>query len=125
MGFLRSAAILRRPASPLQPACRAYTVPVDTEGDDPVVLPLEDAIDLHPFRPAETASVVEEYLAEAAARGFREVRIVHGRGIGAQRRIVRTVLARSPLVEEFRDAPPERGGWGATVALLRSAPPVR
>jgi len=98
---------------------------VDTEGDDPVVLPLEDAIDLHPFRPAETASVVEEYLAEAAARGFREVRIVHGRGIGAQRRIVRTVLARSPLVEEFRDAPPERGGWGATVALLRSAPPVR
>lgn len=100
-------------------------MPVDTEGDDPVVLPLEDAIDLHPFRPAETASVVEEYLAEAAARGFREVRIVHGRGIGAQRRIVRTVLARSPLVEEFRDAPPERGGWGATVALLRSAPPVR
>lgn len=100
-------------------------MPVDTEGDDPVVLPLEDAIDLHPFRPAETASVVEEYLAAAAARGFREVRIVHGRGIGAQRRIVRTVLARSPLVEEFRDAPPERGGWGATVALLRSAPPVR
>lgn len=100
-------------------------MPVDTEGDDPVVLPLEDAIDLHPFRPAETASVVEEYLAAAAARGFREVRIVHGRGVGTQRTIVRAVLARSPLVEEFRDAPPERGGWGATVALLRSAPPVR
>ena len=125
MGFLRSAAILRRPAVSLQPACRAYTVPVDTEGDDPVVLPVEDAIDLHPFLPSETASVVEEYLAAAADSGFREVRIVHGRGVGMQRRIVRAVLARSPLVEEFRDAPPERGGWGATVARLRSGSPVR
>ncbi len=85
-----------------------------------MVLPVEEAIDLHPFRPAETASVVEEYLAAAAARGFTEVRIVHGRGIGAQRRIVRAVLGRSPLVVEFRDAPPERGGWGATVAHLRA-----
>jgi len=91
---------------------------VDTEADDPVEVPLEDVIDLHSFRPAETASVVEEYLAAAAARGFREVRVVHGRGTGAQRRTVRAVLARSPLVLEFRDAPPERGGWGATVVLL-------
>lgn len=93
---------------------------VDTEEDDPVVLPVEETIDLHPFRPSETASVVEEYLAEAVARGFREVRIVHGRGSGVQRRIVRAVLARSARVLEFRDAPPESGGWGATVALLRS-----
>jgi len=91
---------------------------VDTEADDPVEVPLEDVIDLHSFRPSETASVVEEYLAAAAARGFREVRVVHGRGTGAQRRTVRAVLARSPLVLEFRDAPPERGGWGATVVLL-------
>lgn len=97
---------------------------MDTEEDDPVVLPVEDSIDLHPFRPAETASVVEEYLAEAAARGFQEVRIVHGRGIGAQRRIVRAVLSRSPLVLEFRDAPPERGGWGATVVLLGGRGPA-
>ncbi|HPA51132.1 MAG TPA: Smr/MutS family protein [Thermoanaerobaculia bacterium] len=98
---------------------------MDTEEDVPVVLPLEDAIDLHAFRPAETASVVEEYLAEAAVRGFDEVRIVHGRGVGTQRRIVRAVLARSPLVVEFRDAPPERGGWGATVARLRPGGAVR
>jgi DNA-nicking Smr family endonuclease len=96
---------------------------VDTDRDDPVELPIEDAIDLHAFRPAETASVVEEYLLEATARGYREVRIVHGRGSGVQRRIVRSVLARSPLVEEFRDAPPDRGGWGATVVLLRERPP--
>ncbi len=95
---------------------------VDTEGDDPVVLPLEDVIDLHSFRPAETASVVEEYLAQAAARGFGEVRIVHGRGTGAQRRTVRAVLARSPHVLEYGDAPPGRGGWGATVVLLRQRP---
>ncbi|MBI5446753.1 MAG: Smr/MutS family protein [Deltaproteobacteria bacterium] len=80
-------------------------------------------IDLHSFRPSETASVVEEYLAEAWARGFREVRIVHGRGIGAQRLTVRAVLARSPLVREFRDAPPEAGGWGATVVTLREGEP--
>ena len=96
---------------------------VDTEEDAPVVLPVEDAIDLHPFRPSETASVVEEYLAAAAARGFREVRIVHGRGIGAQRRTVRAVLSRSPHVLGFRDAPPQAGGWGATVVLLREGGP--
>lgn len=92
---------------------------VSTGEDDPVEVPVEDEIDLHSFRPSETASVVEEYLAEAAARGFLEVRIVHGRGIGAQRRTVRAVLSRSPLVLEFRDATPGSGGWGATVVLLR------
>lgn len=96
---------------------------MSTEGDDPVAVPIGDAIDLHSFRPSETASVVEEYLAEAAARGFREVRIVHGRGIGAQRRTVRAVLARSPLVRDFCDAPPEAGGWGATVVRLREEGP--
>ena len=90
--------------------------------DDPVAVPIGESIDLHSFRPSETASVVDEYLVEAVARGFREVRIVHGRGIGAQRRTVRAVLARSPLVEEFRDAAPEAGGWGATVARLRAGP---
>ena len=96
---------------------------VSTEEDDPVAIPIGDSIDLHSFRPAETASVVEEYLREAASRGFCEVRIVHGRGIGAQRLTVRAVLGRSPLVEEFRDAPPEAGGWGATVARLRAGGP--
>ena len=92
------------------------------ESDEPVAVPIEDAIDLHPFRPAETASVVAEYLAAAHARGLREVRIIHGRGIGVQREIVRTALARSPLVASFRDADPPGGGWGATVALLKETP---
>ena len=91
-----------------------------TGDDEPVPVPIEDALDLHPFAPRDVASVVEEYLIEAAARGFREVRVIHGRGIGVQREIVRAVLGRHPLVESFADAPPERGGWGATIVRLRA-----
>ncbi len=65
------------------------------------------------------ASVVAEYLTAAAERGFREVRIIHGRGIGVQREIVHAALRRHPVVESFAEAPPERGGWGATVVRLR------
>jgi dsDNA-specific endonuclease/ATPase MutS2 len=90
------------------------------EDDEPLALPIEDSLDLHTFRPRDVASVVEEYLTEAAARGFREVRLIHGRGIGVQREIVRGVLSRNPLVEAFSDAPAERGGWGATVVRLRA-----
>ena len=95
------------------------------DGADPesaLALPVEDALDLHPFRPDETAAVVAEYLAAAAEKGFREVRLVHGRGIGVQRAIVRRVLERSPHVVSFADATPERGGWGATVAVLKTKP---
>jgi dsDNA-specific endonuclease/ATPase MutS2 len=84
----------------------------------PVILPVEDALDLHPFRPDETAAVVAEYLAAAAEKGFREVRLIHGRGIGVQRAIVRKALERSPYVVSFSDATPDRGGWGATVVVL-------
>jgi hypothetical protein len=85
----------------------------------PVVLAVEDALDLHSFPPADVPEVVADYLSEAVARGFREVRLIHGRGIGVQRERVRSLLARHPDVVEFFDAPPERGGWGATVAVLR------
>jgi len=64
-------------------------------------------------------SVVEEYLRAAYARGFREVRLIHGRGIGVQRAIVQSLLADHPLVAAFADAPEERGGKGATLVRLR------
>ena len=86
---------------------------------DPVSLPIEDSLDLHSFAPKDVRPVVEEYLKEAAARGFREVRLIHGRGIGVQRASVQGLLAGHPLVERFFDAPPERGGWGATVVVLK------
>ena len=94
-------------------------------GAPPVTVPVEDALDLHPFRPGETAGVVADYVEAAAARGFREVRLIHGRGLGVQRAIVRAALARSPHVFSFSDATPERGGWGATVAVLRTGAPAR
>ena len=85
----------------------------------PVVIPIEDALDLHAFAPREIPSVVESYLEAAVEAGFREVRLIHGRGQGMQRRRVHAVLATSLLVERFADATPERGGWGATIAWLR------
>lgn len=83
-----------------------------------VALDPHDWLDLHPFRPAEVEAVVREYLETAQARGLDEVRIVHGRGHGVQRAVVRRVLGASPLVTGFADAPPPRGGWGATVVRL-------
>jgi len=88
-----------------------------------VVLPIEDWIDLHAFAPGEIASVVEEYLFQCRRRGLREVRIVHGRGTGTQRRIVRALLARHSDVVAFADASPEAGGWGATRVTLRDDHP--
>ena len=84
-----------------------------------VVVPIEDAIDLHPFAPAEIPSVVESYLEAAHAAGFAMVRLIHGRGRGVQRARVQSVLARHALVASFRDAPPDRGGLGATLVWLR------
>jgi dsDNA-specific endonuclease/ATPase MutS2 len=62
---------------------------------------------------------VDEYLRQAAARGFTEVRLIHGKGTGTQRAVVRSVLAAHPDVLRFVDGPPERGGWGATVVVLK------
>jgi DNA-nicking Smr family endonuclease len=64
-------------------------------------------------------SVVDEYLRAARERGHREVRLIHGRGIGVQRAIVQSLLREHPLVSEFADAPEERGGRGATIVRLR------
>lgn len=97
----------------------------DRPGDDddlePVELPIEDFIDLHPFRPRDIPGVVEAYLEAAIERGFEEVRIVHGKGIGFQREVVRKILERHPAVRSHAQAPPERGGWGATIVRLRRA----
>lgn len=87
--------------------------------DEPVQIPVEDSIDLHAFAPRDVGSVVEEYLGAAHQRGLREVRIIHGRGIGVQRSIVHSVLSRHVLVLSFAEAPADRGGWGATIVRLR------
>ncbi|HXK24821.1 MAG TPA: Smr/MutS family protein [Myxococcota bacterium] len=93
----------------------------DSPFPDPVVIPIEDSLDLHRFLPREIENVLEGYLEAAAERGFREVRVIHGRGRGVQRARVHEVLARDPHVERFEEAPGDRGGWGATVVWLRPA----
>ena len=80
-------------------------------------IPIEDALDLHPFAPRDIKSVVEDYVNAAWGRGLREVRLIHGRGRGVQRGIVQQALERHPLVVEFWDAPESH--LGATVARLR------
>ena len=85
----------------------------------PVRLPITDVLDLHSFRPSDVPDVVREWLDAVHAAGFHVVRIVHGKGIGVQRQAVRKLLLRDPRVEDFGDAPPEAGGWGATWVRLR------
>ena len=86
---------------------------------EPVAIPITDTLDLHPFRPADVRDVALEYLSEAHARGFRQVRLIHGRGIGVQRELIRALLETHELVKAFHDADGSGGGWGATVVLLR------
>ena len=87
--------------------------------DEPVRIPITDVFDLHTVPPRDVAPIVREYLEEAHRIGFKALRIVHGRGIGVQREIVRSILAQTPFVASFSDAPLEAGGWGATIVTLR------
>lgn len=86
---------------------------------DAWVMPVEDSIDLHFFAPRDIPDVVNSYLEAALEKGFTEVRLIHGRGIGVQRQRVRGLLEHHPDVVSFHDAPSTRGGWGATVVFLR------
>ncbi|MGH9770001.1 MAG: Smr/MutS family protein, partial [Blastocatellia bacterium] len=86
--------------------------------DEVVVMEIGDVIDLHAIPPKQVKAVVEEYLIEARARRFPCVRIIHGKGIGARRAMVRKILDRAPFVIRHYDAPPEAGGLGATIAEL-------
>ena len=92
--------------------------PVEPDPDEPVSIPITDVFDLHTVPPRDVNAIVEAYLEEARARGFTAIRIVHGRGIGVQREAVRKILARTPYVVSYGDAPMEAGGWGATIATL-------
>ena len=88
------------------------------DSEIPFRIPITDVFDLHSVSPRDVKAVVEEYLAEAHRLGFKALRIIHGRGIGVQREMVRSILFRTPYVTDFRDAPLEAGGRGATVIAL-------
>jgi dsDNA-specific endonuclease/ATPase MutS2 len=87
--------------------------------DEPIRIPITDVFDLHTIPPRDAKAAVEAYLEEAHKLGLTALRIIHGRGVGVQREMVRAVLARTDFVHSFSDAPIEAGGWGATVVTLR------
>lgn len=91
---------------------------VDPGDEGAVRLGPSDTLDLHTFLPKDVASVVGEFLDAAASSGIPRVRIIHGKGIGVQRAIVRSILERRSCVASFSDAP-DASGWGATIAILR------
>jgi dsDNA-specific endonuclease/ATPase MutS2 len=99
-------------------------MPDDADSDpfnpfpEPVTIPITDVFDLHTIPPREVKLVVEEYLNEARRLGFRQVRIIHGKGIGVQREMVHAILGRTTFVVDWTEAPPEAGGWGATIVSL-------
>ena len=81
----------------------------------PIKLEITDILDLHSFAPRDVAEVVKTYLEAARAKGFTTVRIIHGKGMGTQRAIVRAALDKAGFVASYQEAPAEAGGWGATV----------
>ncbi len=87
--------------------------------DEPIVYGISDVRDLHTFPPKEVKELVRDYLDLAYEKGLRDLRIIHGKGRGVQRRMVRAILERDPRVVEFGDPPGEAGGWGATRVKMR------
>ena len=94
----------------------------DNPFPDPITIEITDVFDLHTIPPRDVKRVVEEYLVLAREKGFRNVRIIHGKGVGVQRETVRSILARTPFVRGWTDAPPEAGGLGATIVRLNVKP---
>ena len=86
---------------------------------EPVKIPIEDTLDLHTFLPRDIPDLLEDYLAACLQAGLYSVRIIHGKGKGVQKRRVQGLLENNPLVSSFKDAPPEAGGWGATLVELK------
>ncbi len=86
---------------------------------EPIELEITDSLDLHSFAPREVKNVVQNYLVEAQRKGFEVVRIIHGKGIGVQREIVRKVLSETDFVKSFKTADEFSGSWGATIVTFK------
>ncbi len=91
---------------------------MDDPAGIPIRIPITDVFDLHTVPPRDVETVVEAYLEEAHKLGLKALRVIHGRGIGVRRETVRRVLSRTGFVADYRDAPAEADGWGATVITL-------
>jgi dsDNA-specific endonuclease/ATPase MutS2 len=101
---------------------RVDDVDPDNPFPEPVEIEITDIFDLHTIPPRDVKRVVEEYLQLAHEKGFKVVRIIHGKGIGVQREMVRSILGRTPFISGWTDAPPDAGGLGATIVFIGSKP---
>ncbi len=90
---------------------------------EPVILPIDGVLDLHTFRPSELTDILEDYISACMDENIWSIRIIHGKGTGAQRNRVHSFLKKHPAVKTFSQAPAEAGGWGATLVELESAHP--
>lgn len=81
--------------------------------------PITDELDLHTFRPEDLGSLIPEYLREAHRKGYRRVRVIHGKGTGTLRETVHKLLEREDVVKRFELGDSHSGGWGATIVFLR------
>lgn len=87
--------------------------------DEPIEFPITDELDLHTFRPSEVSHLVPDYLEMAHEKGYRSVRIIHGKGIGTLRTTVHALLSKHRLVKDFQLGDGSSGGWGATRVELK------
>jgi len=85
----------------------------------PVKIEIEDVLDLHTFKPSDVPDLLEDYIIECIKAGIFSLRIIHGKGKGVQKKRVHQLLKNNPKVASFQDAPPEAGGWGATLVELK------
>jgi dsDNA-specific endonuclease/ATPase MutS2 len=88
---------------------------------EPIKIPIQDVLDLHTFRPQDISDLLENYFDECIKAGIFSVRVIHGKGKGIQKKQVQRILQKNPQVKSFKDAPPEAGGWGATIVELMPA----
>jgi DNA-nicking Smr family endonuclease len=86
---------------------------------DPIRIPIEDVLDLHTFRPKDIPDLLDDYFRECLKAGIQSVRVIHGKGKGIQKKQVHRILQKNLLVKSFKGAPPEAGGWGATLVELQ------
>ena len=86
---------------------------------EPINLPISDVLDLHTFQPADVPDLLMDYFSACVDDGIFTVRVIHGKGKGILKHRVHAVLRKNPFVHSFTEAPPERGGWGATIVELR------
>ena len=94
-------------------------MPAAPDPGPPIAIPITGELDLHTFRPAEIASLLDSYFTECRRRGLLRVRVIHGKGTGTLRRTVQAQLRRDPHVAAFASGDETSGGWGATIVTLK------